>query len=112
MIEKTIYEYLNQALVTDAYMQRPEKPPEAYVLIEKIGSSKTNKISTATMAFQSCAKSLYAAAQLNEDVKTAIEAMPAELADICSVQLNSDYNFTDTASKQYRYQAVFVVIHY
>jgi hypothetical protein len=34
------------------------------------------------------------------------------LDDVTRSALNSDYNFTDTASKGYRYQAVFDVIHY
>ncbi len=42
----------------------------------------------------------------NETVKLAMDSLD-ELAEVCRVQLNSDYNFTDTASKRYRYQAVF-----
>ena len=112
MIEKTIYDYLDRKLSTDVHMQRPEDPATEYVLIEKTGSSKENHISRATMAFQSCAGTLYAAATLNETVKAAIESMPGELAEIGSVQLNSDYNYSDTASKQYRYQAIYVITHY
>jgi hypothetical protein len=40
-----------------------------------------------------------------------MEAM-IERNDISRVGLNSDYNYTDTAMKQYRYQAVFVVVYY
>lgn len=112
MIEKTIYDYLKQEISTPVYMQRPEKPPVEYVIIEKTGASKANHISTATVAFQSCAERLYVAATLNETVKEAVENMPAELDEICSVQLNADYNFTDTDARQYRYQAVYVVTHY
>lgn len=112
MIEKTIHDYLKSALNVPTYMQRPESAPNKYVLIEKTGSSKENHISRATMAFQSCAPRLYDAAVLNEEVKTAVEQMPTELGRICSVQLNSDYNYTDTDSKQYRYQAVYVITHY
>ena len=34
------------------------------------------------------------------------------LEDICAVRLNTDYTFTDTASKRFRYQAVFDITHY
>ena len=34
------------------------------------------------------------------------------LDEIASVKLNSDYNFTDEETKQYRYQAVFDIKHY
>ena len=36
----------------------------------------------------------------------------AALPEIGAVHLNSDYNFTDTAAKRYRYQAVFDVTYY
>lgn len=110
MIEKTVYEYLKGALDVGVYMQRPEKVPKEYVLVEKTGSGKTNRVNNATFAFQSYAKSLAEAATINESVKEAVEAM-VELPEIGSVKLNSDYNFTDTTSKQYRYQAVFVITH-
>ena len=110
MIEKIVYEYLKNALGVGVYMQRPEKDPKEFVLIEKTGSGKTNRVNYATFAFQSYAKTLANAALLNESVKEAAETM-VELPEIGSVKLNSDYNFTDTASKQYRYQAVFVITH-
>ena len=34
------------------------------------------------------------------------------LDEVSKVSLNSDYNFTDAATKRYRYQAVFDIIHY
>lgn len=111
MIEKTILDYLDQSLDVPAYMERPEDPPEQYVLIEKTGSGKRNHICDATIAIQSYASSLYEAAVLNETVKTVMEAA-VSLSDICRVSLNSDYNFTDTVMKQYRYQAVFDITHY
>jgi len=48
---------------------------------------------------------------LNEAVKAAVE-MLVELDDVSSVSLNSDYIYTDTESKKYRYQAVFDIKHY
>lgn len=111
MIEKIILDYLDQELSVPVYMERPDNPPEQYVLIEKTGSGKRNHICDATLAIQSYAPSMYEAAVLNENVKTAMESA-ATLEEICRVSLNSDYNFTDTAMKQYRYQAVFDITHY
>ena len=111
MIEKIILDYLDQELTTPVFMERPEDPPEKYVLIEKTGSGKRNQICDATLAVQSYAPSLYEAASLNEEVKTKMESA-VSLNKICRVSLNSDYNFTDTAMKQYRYQAVFDITHY
>ena len=35
-----------------------------------------------------------------------------EKPEIAACRLNSDYNFTDTAKKKYRYQAVFDLVYY
>ena len=35
-----------------------------------------------------------------------------EVASISAVRFDSDYNFTDTDTKHYRYQAVFEITHY
>ena len=110
MIEKIIYDYLNDQGFS-AYMQKPKDPPSEYVLIEKTGSSKTNYINSATIALQSYADSLYLAATLNEAVKAAVDDIIV-LDSICSASLNSDYNFTDTTTKEYRYQAVYDIVFY
>lgn len=111
MIEKTILDYLSKTLNVPAYMETPLKAPDSYVLIEKTGSSETNHIKEATFAIQSIAPSLYKAAELNELVKTAMDGS-ITLAEIARAKCNSDYNFTDTSTKTYRYQAVYDVTHY
>ena len=112
MIEQVTISYFNDvAGLPKAYMMRPEKAPNKYILIEKTGSRVQNHITTSSLAFQSYAPTLLEAAQLNEQVKETVESM-IELDDIVSVNLNSDYNFTNTADKQPRYQAVFNVTHY
>ena len=112
MIEETILTYLNSELTVPVYMEEPKKnPPEVYVVIEKTGSGKTNHIYSSTFALKSYAKSLYEAARLNESVKKTMDNA-ITLGDICSSRLNSDYNFTDTTTKTYRYQAVYDLIHY
>ena len=72
------------------------KMPDKFVLIQKTGSSKRNK---------------YEASLLNETVKEIVEQL-VELNNVSDVSLNSDYNYTDTESKKYRYQAVFDIRHY
>lgn len=116
MIEKIVYDYLNNNLTVSAYMQEQENPkpsanPKSFVVIEKTGSSKTNRICEATIAIQSYAPTLFKAATLNEEVKEAMENI-VELNEIVSCRLNSDYNFSDTSTKQPRYQAVFDIVHY
>ena len=82
------------------------KMPDKFVLIQKTGGSKRNKLLASTFAFQSYGKSMYEASLLNETVKEVVEQL-VELNDVSDVSLNSDYNYTDTESKKYRYQAVF-----
>lgn len=111
MIEKVILDYLDHELTAPVYMERPVDPPTKYVLIEKTGSGRRNQIYDATLAIQSYAPSLYEAAVLNETVKA--EMFDAVTLDnVSRVSLDSDYNFTDAATKQYRYQAVFNITHY
>lgn len=54
---------------------------------------------------------MYEAAKLNEELKEIVEQLVI-LDEISGVSLNSDYNFTDTETKEYRYQAVFDINHY
>lgn len=110
MIEKIVLDYLNKTLSVPAYMEKPANPPEKYVLLEKTGSSSENLIESATIAIQSYAGSLFAAASLNEEVKVAMNNIVA-LNEVMGAELNSDYNFTDTTKKQYRYQAVYELVY-
>lgn len=111
MIEKTVLDYLSDALDVPCLMEHPLDAPDTFVLLEKTGESRENYLSTAILAVQSYAPTLARAAELNGRVKSAMFAA-AQLAGISAVRLNSDYNFTDTAAKSYRYQAVFNVTYY
>lgn len=111
MIEKTILDYLTDALPVPVHMEMPRDPSGLFLVIEKTGSGVENHIYSATIAVQSYAPSLLEAAELNEDVKVAMKNL-ARLPKISKVDLNGDYNFTDLAMHLYRYQAVFEVIHY
>lgn len=111
MIETIVLNYLSEALSVPVSMEVPEDPPDQFVVIEKTGGGEENHIKSATLAIQSVADSLYQAAVLNEAVKTAMDGISA-LDSIGRASLNSDYNFTDTATKRFRYQAVFDVIYY
>lgn len=110
MIAKDLLDYLNSELAVDVYMEAPEQLTN-YVLIDQTGTSRTNHIITTIFAIQSYAPSLYEAMVMNEFVKVAMEGF-AELANVTRVELETDYNFTNTATKQYRWQAVYSIIHY
>lgn len=111
MIEKTILDYLGEHLTVPVYMEEPINKPASYVLIERTGSSESDLIESTTLALQSYGASLYDAAALNMAVKARIK-QAVELPSVSAVYINSDYNFTDTETKRYRYQCVAVVTHF
>lgn len=112
MIEQTVISYLNRNMDVEAHAEVPEKPPAKFIVIEKTGSSLINRIKYATIAVQSFAKRMEDAMLLNEAVKDAMLDGLVTLDEIGSITLNSDYNFTDTSTRTYRYQAVFDIVYY
>lgn len=111
MIEIIVLNYLNTHLSVDVFAEKPTNPPKKYVVIDKIGSGESDHLPSSVFAFQSYAESKYETSLLNEEVKTIVKQM-IELDEIAGIELNSDYNFTDMSTKEYRYQAVFEIRHY
>ena len=118
MIEATVINYLStitadgKKTAVPCYAERPEKEPsKPYIVVEKTGSSLENHVASATIAVQSWAQTLYEAAALNEEVKAAMEGI-TDLSSVSACRLSTDYNFTSTALKAYRYQAVFILTYY
>lgn len=110
MIAKTLLDYLDSVLDVPVVMEAPEQTSD-YVLIDQTGSSRTNHIITTTFAIQSYGDTLYEAMVLNDAVKDAMVDF-AELGNVTRVELQTDYNYTNTATKQYRWQAVYLITHY
>lgn len=111
VIEKEIIEYLIGCSIplveTNVYAEVPDRMPERYVLVEKTSSGREDLIDRALIAIQSISRnSLEEAMDINEIVKEKILSMP-DTRNISSCTLNSDYNYTNTETKEYRYQAVF-----
>lgn len=111
MIEEIVLRYLSEKLAVMVRMEEEPGLPGEYVLIEKTGGGGTNYIRRATLEIQSYAATRYRAAVINEEVKRAMEDIVV-LDEISKCSLNSDYNYTDTTRKKYRYQAVFDIVHY
>lgn len=114
MIETIVLSYLlskNLSVGTHIGMEAEVSPPRRYIVLEKTGSGMSDYINRATFAVQSISRdSLADAADLNEEVKAAMADI-AELDEVFSCELNSDYNFTNTQTKEYRYQAVFDIYY-
>lgn len=111
MIEKIVLDFLNDNLTVPGFMEENSEMPRKYVIIEKTGGGVSEYLKRATIVIQSYADTLYEAAVLNENVKDVMEHI-VDIDDITKCSLNSDYNFTDTTRKKYRYQSVFDVTYY
>ena len=117
-IEELVIDYLGTALSPVPVLvsvpesnPSPSDSPKSFCVIQKTGSSLQNHIYTSTIAVQSYSGSKLEAIRLNSRVIEAMLGMIA-LSQITRVELNSDYDYTDTSTKQQRYQAVFVLTHY
>lgn len=117
MIELTLLNYLKSVLSVPVEMEKPTSNELVeYVLIQKTGSSQTNHINTAVFVIQSYSDTLYDAALLNEIVKNAMIGNGVDqygitaTTNISSCTLNSDYEYSDLTTKEYRYQAVFDLV--
>ena len=112
IIEKAIREYLLAEIPqASVYAEVPPSPDATRIEIERTGGGEEEHIRSAMVAIKSIAPTLYGAAVLHEAVLATMPLMAAS-DDISSVKLNSEYNFTDTTTKEYRYQAVFDIIYY
>lgn len=112
MIETIVLDALTAGLSpVPVVMEVPEERPETYVVLEKTGSQRLNRLDTATFAAQSIAPTLYEAAELNEAVKAVFDQLPYTAEAVFRAALNSDYNFTDTETKERRYQAVYEITY-
>ena len=110
IIEKKIYDYLKNKLSVHVGMERPQNPPESYVIIERVGGNDKNFIPKATIAIKSIAPTLFRAASLDHEVVTAMRDF-AEVTNVSSCTLNADTNFTDTTTKEYRYQSTYIITY-
>lgn len=110
MIEIIIKDYLSRALDCPVKLEKDGRPFGRSVFIEKTGG-RGRFLRESTVAIQSYASSMYDAAALNEEVILAMQNL-IEVDDVTRVELNSNYNYTDTTTKEYRYQAVFDITHY
>lgn len=109
MIEKIVLDHLASLLEYDVVMER-DGHDAPFILIQKTGGARQNHIEQASIAVQSYGRTLLEAAQMNEEIKTAVYSL-TDNDSIFRASLNSDYNFTDTRTKDYRYQALFDIYY-
>lgn len=111
MIELIVKNYLSTKLEIPIVFEHQKNLPKRFILIQKTSGSRENFLNSSTIAIQSYGASLFDAAKLNEKIKNLMYDL-ITVAEVSRVKLNSDYNFTDTETKRYRYQAIFDIYHY
>lgn len=112
LIEAVVIGHLAEVLQTaDVYAERPAVLPDEFFIIEKTSAGETDHIQRATIAVQSVSRSsMLRAAEMSKAAEKAMKTLITE-ADVSRCKLNSAYNFTDTETKEYRYQAVFDITY-
>lgn len=111
IIEKIILDYLKKETKLPVYPEVPTNAPKKFIVFEKTAGSRNKGISTAMIAIQSYAETLLDTALLNDKIIDVMERI-TELDEISKCDLNSNYNYTDTETKKYRYQAVFDITYF
>lgn len=113
MIELTVFEWLKKNLPgTKVSVEEPKGAGDKFVLVEKTGGTESVGLNNAIFTIQAYGKTRYEAAELNEIVKDAMYRMAESNGVATKVELNSDYNFTDLATKRYRFQSVYDITYY
>lgn len=111
MIEKIIRDYLMPLISVPVYIDVPPEPGDAYVVIERTGGGEREHIRDAMVAIQSYGATKYAAASQHETVLDVMKGLTT-LDTVSACDLNAEYDYTDTQTKRYRYQAVYDIVYY
>jgi len=111
LFEEVLLKYMNQNMKIKSYTERSSSQEDEFYVIDRIGGSSNRSYDTSTIAIQSYAKTKYRAAKNDEAMRKCILEM-VSLDNILNVELNSFYDYTDTNTKNFRYQSVFEFKHY
>lgn len=116
IIEKEVRDYLCakniEGIGGNVYMDVPTNMSniKEYILIQKTGNSERNMMESPVVAIKSISKqSRYLASLNNERVKEAMRGFRYSVPNVFGCVLNTDYDFTNTATKEYRYQSVWQI---
>lgn len=110
-VEERILTFLSKKMAPiPVYMMRPEEPDSEYCIMEVNTGQEVNRVVGASVTVRSVAPTLYRAATLSYQVIAAMRDL-VDVNNVTSCALNSNVNYTDTTTKEYRYQTLFT-IHY
>lgn len=110
-IEQLIVSHLSEELSVPVYGEVPHDAPESFCTVERTGGGVNDRLRTAMITIDMYAASMVDVQDLNEDVLEAMDSLVTHDM-VASCRLNSNYNDTDTQTKEYRYGALFDITHY
>lgn len=110
MIEITVLQHLESVLDVPIFMEIPANRPDEFIVVTKTGGGEDNHIRSAMIVLDCFSTSMLNAGQLCEDAIAAMGTLIAD-NDVSACTLNSSYNDTDTASKEYAYGALFDIYY-
>lgn len=112
IIESILMSFLQARVSVPVYTILPANSEVPCIVIEKTAGGYTDTILYATVAIQSYGADLEGAAVLNDNIKWLLLNEFIKDSQVLGIELNSDYNFTDTTTEHFRYQAVYDVRYY
>lgn len=111
MIEITVLTHLQSVLTAvPVYMEIPAVRPATFIVVTKTGGGEDDHIRSAMIVLDCYSTSMLAAGELCESAIAAMGSLTGS-KDVSACQLNSSYNDTDTANKEYCYGALFDIYY-
>ena len=112
IIEKPVIATIDKYTDFAAYAETPPDMPYEYFTVQRLGGGSRDMLRTAQIAVRAFSRnSKLRAAVMIEDAIKVLKAHLAETDGITSCKLNSSYDNTLTATKQYCFQAVFIITY-
>ena len=113
IIEKLVIDYLIsqniEGIGSHIYAETPVDVPDDYVLVQRAGGSERDYIRQHTVYTEVISRKSKLAAATNHEAVVEAMLMMRDHTDVYRCVLNSDYDATDTARKEYRYQALWQI---
>lgn len=106
LIEKFVRDYLLTKLNVPVYMEQPAGRVSEYVVFYVTDRGKENHINMATVEFSSYADSKFDAAELDQDLRDAMEGI-VETPEIFASKFGGGNDDKDNELNRYRYRSYF-----
>lgn len=111
MIETILKEVLETKTGEKVLLEEPGIINDRIILLERTSGGVEEHIRSAVIRIRCFEKSMYKACELCEMIRD-IMLNYVDHPDISAIDLNQEYNYTDTTAKRYCYQLLFDVVYF